>query len=140
MKKLIILSTFFLIGIQTIFTQQTVVSEERIPVNWSDRAASAIIDEVMNEVFAYLSRYEFYHIRFELHNNSSTGFWTNEVLFETRQNPFDRRIEMTFNYFAIIFHFSDRQLSFQGTSFSESWIWGLVAQNRFRREFNDGNL
>ena len=120
-----------------IFSQQTVVSEDEIPVNWSNREASSIKDEVMQEVFSHLSRYEYYFIDFGLHSNSATNSWRNRILFQTRQNPSAVRIQLDFNYFYIQFSFSNTQLSRNGVDFSESWFRGFVAQNQFRRELND---
>ena len=137
MKKTVIFIIVLLTGIQAISAQQNVISEEIIHVDWSGREAASVSDEVMQEIFSHLRRYEFYHIRFTTHPNSSTSFWTNRIVFQTRQNPSSSRIQMRFNYFSIYFHFSNEWLSFQGTDFSESWIWGMVAQNRFRLELND---
>jgi len=137
MKKLLLLLWFLYIGIHILFAQQTVVSEDRIPVDWSSRNASAIKEEVMNEVFSHLSRYEYYFVDFGTNDNSATSFWRNEVIFQTRQNPSSIWITMYFNYFWIRFSFSNQQLVRDGVDFSESWFRGFVAQNRFRRETNE---
>ena len=137
LKKCLILTVFFLMGIQIVSAQQKVISEQKIPVDWSTREAVSIKDEVMTEVFSYLSRYAYYHVSFGTNDNSATTWWNNEVVFQTRQNPDAVRIEMVFNYFYIIFHFSNQQLIQGDISFSESWFMGLVAQNAFRRNVNE---
>jgi len=138
MKKFLSIVLALLIGIPSVFAQSTRVSREVIPMNWNDNSASVIVDEVMREVFSHLGRFEFYHVSFQTKDSSATNFWINEVVFLTWENPSSSQIEMTFNYFAITFSFSNQRLSMGGESFRNSWgFGGLIFHNQFRRDVNE---
>ena len=126
MKKVFVLIAILSFGAQLAVAQQ----RETVAADWNNDLTSKVVyDTVLSSITQNLRRYNFYYVDFATKNNPADGWWRNEVWYTTYQNPNYYEIRLNFNYFSIMYYFSNTQLNMGGIPFSRITSTRALAQD-----------